>query len=191
FGRVVGGAIVLGAVHGVLFVAGALFTVATVLPSIPKLTDPEFMPRFEPETFKPEEFRRIAAWLTELLRALTDALGVWVALLTASALVFIFTLFWIQALVMDEAGVFKAIRISVGFVKRNFKTTLGIGGLWIIAQGFTKAIFPGGGMGGGGPGYGYGFSFPPPLEAIFQLLIATFFTLLLYVVYADRTGKLQ
>jgi hypothetical protein len=190
FGRIIGGAILLTMVHGILIAGGVLFTIATLLPSIPKLTEPEFMPRFEPEIFKPEEFTRIAAWLTVLLRALSDALGVWVAILTVSAVVFIFTLFWIQALVVDEVGVFKAIRTSVGFVRRNLKTTFGIAGLWIIAQGFTRAIFPGGGMIGGGPGYGYGFSFPSPLEAVFQLMIATFFTLFLYVVYADRTGKL-
>ena len=190
FGKIVGGVILLAIVHGIVIAVGILLTVATVLPSIPKLTEPEFMPKFEAGAFEPERFTRLAAWLTELLRAVSDTLGVWVALLTVSALVFIFTLFWIQALVVDEVGIIKAIGTSIGFVRRNFKTTIGIAGLWIIAQGFTRAVFPGGGMGGGGPGYGYGFGFPPPLQAIFQLLIATFFTLLLYTVYMDKTGKI-
>lgn len=191
FGKIVGGAIILAIVHGIIIVAGVFLTVATILPNIPKLTEPEFMPEFKPGTFEPERFTKLAAWLTELLRAVSDAIGMWVILLTVSALIFILTLFWIQALVVDEVGIIKAIGTSIGFVRRNFKTTIGIAGLWIIAQGFTRAIFPGGGMGGGGPGYGYGFGFPPPLQAIFQLLIAAFFTLLLYTVYMDKTGKIS
>jgi hypothetical protein len=78
-------------------------------------------------------------------------------------------------------------------VKNNFKTTLGIAALYIIATGFTGAIFPGGGGGGGGGapsgGYGFGFGIPAPLEAIFRLLIATFFMLYMFVVYADKKVK--
>jgi hypothetical protein len=75
-------------------------------------------------------------------------------------------------------------------VKSNFKTTLGIAALYIIATGFTGAIFPGGGGGGGGGGTGgYGFSMVihAPLDAIFRLLITTFFMLYLFTAYADKT----
>jgi hypothetical protein len=85
------------------------------------------------------------------------------------------------------------LKRSTAFVRKNFKTTLGLAALYIIATGFTGAIFPGGGGGGGGGGAGggYGISLviPAPLEAIFRLLITTFFMLYLFVVYAERSGR--
>jgi uncharacterized membrane protein len=108
-------------------------------------------------------------------------------------LVFLFTVFWVQSVAIDNVGALRAFGRSISFVKRNFKTTLGIAALYIIATGFTRAIFPGGGGGGGGGGAGggYGFSLviPAPLEAIFRLLITTFFMLYLFVVYAETTRK--
>ena len=66
--------------------------------------------------------------------------------------------------------------------------------LYIIATGFTGAIFPGGGGGGGGgagtAGYGFSMVIPAPLEAVFQLLITTFFMLYMFVVYADKKTEL-
>ena len=112
-------------------------------------------------------------------------------LVTIEALIFIFTLFWIPAVVIDNLGVFSAIRRSISFVKENFYTTIGFFGLYIIAELFTGEIFPGGGGGGGGPGFGFGFAIAPSLEAIFNLLIMTFFVLLLFAIYADRTGQLK
>jgi len=78
-------------------------------------------------------------------------------------------------------------------VKNNFRTTLGLAALYIIATGFTGAIFPGGGGGGGGgagtAGYGFSLVIPAPLEAVFQLLITTFFMLYMFVVYADKKAE--
>jgi len=190
FGKLLAGVILLTIVYGIIIVAGSILTIALILPEIPKIPAPEVMPEVPTKVFGPEAFSGLAPWLIEILKILSDALGIWLVLLTVSGLIFIFTLFWVQTLVVDDVGVFKAIGTSIKFVRRNLKTTFGVVSLWIIAQGFTRAIFPGGGMGGGGPGYGWGFGFPPPLQAVFQLLIATFFTLLLYVVYMDRTGKM-
>jgi hypothetical protein len=122
-------------------------------------------------------------------------------LVAVGFLVYLFTLTWIQACVIEEVGVLKAIRMSCGFVARNFYAVLGYLGLYIIANGFTAQIFPGGGGGGGWGGVlnlpfisltgggGFGFGLPAPLAAVFNLLISTFFTLYLYVIYADRSGK--
>jgi hypothetical protein len=189
FGKVLGGVILLGIIYGIIIAIGVILTLSIILPNIVRLTAPESIGEFPIRTFEPERIARLTSWLLEVFKMISDPLWIWLVLSTAAGLIFIFTLFWIQALVVDEVGILRAIGRSIKFVKNTFKTTLGIIGLWIIAQGFTRAIFPGGGMGGGGPGYGYGFGFPPPLQAIFQLFIATFFTLLLYTVYMDKTGK--
>jgi len=191
FGKILGGFILFAIVYGIIMLVGLILSAAVILPGILKLTASRAMPGPPVRIAEAERYAGFAAWLIELLRVISDVIGVWLLLATISGFIFIFTLFWIQALVVDEVGTVRAIRTSISFVRKNFKTTLGVASLWIIAQGFTHAIFPGGGMGGGGPGYGYGVGFPPPLQAAFQLLIATFFTLLLYTVYAGRTGKIQ
>jgi hypothetical protein len=190
FGKICGGVLLLGVVYGVIIAVGMILTVAMILPGIPKVSSPEAVPSPLVGTYEPEKLTNLMNWLIEIFRMLSVPLGVWLALFTLSGILFLFTLFWVQALVVEDFGVFRAIGASIRFVQHNFKTTLGIVSLWIIAQGFTSAIFPGGGMGGGGLGYGYGFAFPAPLQAIFHLLVATFFTLLLYTVYMDRVGKI-
>ncbi len=133
--------------------------------------------------------------LKTIFKLFANFSGVVLIITTIASLIFIFTLFWIPAAVVDELGVFKAIGRSINFVKENFYTTIGYLGLYIIAQLFTSRIFPGGGGGGGGGGpqggYGFGLVIEPGLEAIFNLLITTFFVLLLFAIYADRTGKLK
>jgi uncharacterized membrane protein len=128
-----------------------------------------------------------------IIAAIGNTVGVWLAIVTLAGLVFLFTVFWVQSAVVDDVGSLRALGRSVSFVRNNFKTTLGIAALYIIATGFAGAIFPGGGGGGGGGGAGggYGFSLviPAPLEAIFGLLITTFFMFYMFVVYADKTGK--
>lgn len=132
--------------------------------------------------------------LMQIMAVVANTLGVWLVIATSVGIVFLFTLFWLQSAVLDETGALRALGKSVSFVKNNFVTTLGIVGLYVIATGFTGAIFPGGGGGGGGGALNGAFSFslviPPPLEAIFRLLITTFFMLYMFLVYADRKGKL-
>jgi len=190
FGKILSGFILFAVVYGIILLVGLILTLAMILPIIPKVAAPRATPDLPLKISESERLSGFAAWMIELFKMVSDTVGLWLLLLTISGCIFMFTLFWIQALVVDELGTIKAVGTSITFVRRNLKTTLGIASLWIIAQGFTNAIFPGGGMGGGGPGYGYGFGFPPPLQAIFQLLIATVFTLLLYTVYASRTGKI-
>jgi len=131
--------------------------------------------------------------ISQIIAAVGNTIGVWLIVVTLAGLVFLFTVFWVQSAALDDVGAFGALGRSISFVKNNFVTTLGIAALYIIATGFSGAIFPGGGGGGGGgaPTGGYGFSLviPAPLEAIFRLLITTFFMLYMFVVYADKKEK--
>jgi len=188
FGRILGGIIALAVIHIVLIILGIAATFAVLLPLVMRFVPTEIAPSlFAPFPTGLPEF-------SEIIAAVGNTIGVWLVIGTLGGLVLLFTVFWIQSAVLDDVGALNALGRSVSFVKNNFKTTLGIAALYIIATGFTGAIFPGGGGGGGGDGLGggYGFSLviPAPLEAIFRLLITTFFVLYMFVVYADRTGKL-
>jgi len=187
FGRILGGIVVLAVIYIVLVILGIVATFAVFLPLIirfaPTVIAPGALPPFP--TGMPE-----ISWI---IAAIGNTIGVWLLIVTLSGLVFLFTLFWVQSVALDDVGAISALGRSLSFVRKNFKTTLGIAALYIIATGFTGAVFPGGGGGGGGgaAGGGYGFSLviPAPLEAIFRLLITTFFMLYMFLVYADKMGK--
>ncbi|WP_455363326.1 DUF7847 domain-containing protein [[Eubacterium] cellulosolvens] len=187
FGRILGGIVVLAVIYIVLAIVGIAATFAVILPLVM---------RFLPTGVTPGALPPIPSGLPEISRiiaAIGNTAGVWLVITTLAGLVFLFTLFWVQSAALDDVGALRALGRSMSFVKSNFKTTLGIAALYIIATAFTGDIFPGGGGGGGGGGAdgGYGFSLiiPAPLEAVFRLLITTFFMLYMFVVYADKTGK--
>lgn len=187
FGRILGGIVILAVIYIVLVILGVVATFAVFLPLIM---------RFVPTGITPGAFPAFPTGLPEIsqiIAAIGNTIGVWLLIGTLGGLVFLFTVFWVQSAALDDVGALRALGRSISFVRNNFKTTLGIAALYIIATGFTGAIFPGGGGGGGGGapsgGYGFGFGIPAPLEAIFRLLIATFFVLYMFVVYADKTGK--
>jgi hypothetical protein len=189
FGRILVGIVVLAIIYLILAIVGLAATFVVILPLVM---------RFLPTAMMPSGFPTIPQGMPEISRiiaAVGNTVGIWVAIITLVGLVFLFTVFWVQSVAIDNVGALRALGRSISFVKGNFKTTLGIAALYIIATGFTGAIFPGGGGGGGGGGAGaaggYGFSLviPAPLQAIFRLLITTFFMLYLFVVYADKTGK--
>lgn len=187
FGRILGGIVVLALIYVVLVILGLVATFAVILPLIM---------RFVPTGITPGAFLPFPTGLPEISRiiaAVGSTIGIWLLIGTLGGLVFLFTVFWVQSAALDDVGALRALGRSISFVKNNFKTTLGIAALYIIASGFTAAIFPGGGGGGGGGGLGGAYSFslviPAPLQAIFRLLIATFFVLYLFVVYADKKGK--
>jgi hypothetical protein len=185
FGRILGGIVVLAVIYILLVGVGFAATFVVILPLIMSLIPANILAGGSPTipTGLPESSRIIAT--------VGNTFGVWLVIVTLAGLVFLFTLFWVQSLAVDDVGVLGALGRSVSFVKNNFGTTLGLAALYIIATGFTGAIFPGGGGGGGGGGAGqagYGFSLiiPAPLEAVFRLLITTFFMLYMFVIYADK-----
>jgi hypothetical protein len=183
FGRILGGIIVLSVIYLLLIVVGVAATFAVILPLVM---------RFQPTGITPGGFPTIPSGLPEISRiiaAVGNTLGVWLVIITFIGLVFLFTVFWVQSVALDDVGVLRGFGRSISFVKNNFKTTLGIAALYVIATGFTQSIFPGGGGGGGGAGGSFSLVIPAPLQAIFQLLITTFFMLYMFVIYTDRTKK--
>lgn len=184
-GRIFGGIVILAVIYIVLVILGIVATFAVLLPLII---------RFIPGAFPlvPPGYPAVPD-ISQIIAAVGNTIGVWLVVVTLAGLVFLFTVFWVQSAALDDVGAFGALGRSISFVKNNFATTLGIAALYIIATGFSGAIFPGGGGGGGGgaPTGGYGFSLviPAPLEAIFRLLITTFFMLYMFVVYADKKEK--
>jgi hypothetical protein len=186
FGRILAGTVALAVIYLVLVIVGIGATFAVILPLIMRYLPSGVTSGAASVPSGLQEVSRI-------LSAIGNTVGIWIAIVTLIGLVFLFTVFWVQSAAIDNVGALGALARSVSFVRKNFKTTLGIAALYIIATGFTGAIFPGGGGGGGGGGAGggYGFSLviPAPLEAIFRLLITTFFVLYLFVVYAQRSGK--
>lgn len=186
FGRILAGTVALAVIYLVLVIVGIGATFAVILPLIMR-----YLPSgvTSGATSIPSGLQEVS----RILAAIGNTVGIWIAIVTLIGLVFLFTVFWVQSAAIDNVGALGALARSISFVKKNFKTTLGIAALYVIATGFTGAIFPGGGGGGGGGGAGggYGFSLviPAPLEAIFRLLITTFFMLYLFVIYAQRSGK--
>lgn len=180
-GRILGGIVVLAVIYITLVLVGVAGTFAVLLPLImryvPALTGAGGIPTPEPPPIQ------------QIIAVFGNTFGVWLIIVTLTGLVFLFTVFWVQSAALDNVGPLRAFRRSISFVKNNFMTTLGIAALYIIATGFTGAIFPGGGGGGGGgqnAGFGFSLVIPPPLEAIFRLLITTFFMLYMFLVYADK-----
>jgi hypothetical protein len=97
----------------------------------------------------------------------------------------LFTLFWIPSIIVSQMSVAQGFSNSVAFVRKNFYTVIGYAGLVIIAVRFTATIFPGLTR----VARGYALSTPSALGGVFQVLIQTFFVLLLYAIYIDRTPK--
>jgi len=199
FARILGGNIVLFLIYLALTIYLLLLFIGVglVFPPVPP-TIPTAPPTIQDITRTFLEVRGdlmavpMAVWL-DALRLIARYSVVALSLAIVSFLVYVFTLPWIQACVIEDVGVLKAIRTSVGFVAKNFYTIMGYLGLYIIAIGFTSSIF----LGSGIPTLpftpltgGRGFGIAGLLGAASTLLIMTFFTLLLYVVYAGRTGKL-
>ena len=190
FGRILAGIVVLAVIYILLVGVGVAATFVVILPLIMSVIPADILAGGSPTipTGLPE--------ISRIIATVGNTVGVWLVIVTLAGLVFLFTLFWVQSAAVDEVGALRALGRSVSFVKNNFRTTLGLAALYIIATGFTAAIFPGGGGGGGGgagtAGYGFSLVIPAPLEAVFRLLITTFFMLYMFVVYADKkTGPRQ
>lgn len=138
FARILGGHIVLFLIYLLLILIGVGLGFLLVLTTIQDIAQRVLEVKWD-LTAVPLTF-----WL-EALKPMARFSGVALGLVTIGFLVYLFTLLWIQACVIEEVGVLKAIRMSCGFVAKNFYTAIGYLGLYIIANGFTSRIFPGGG----------------------------------------------
>jgi len=186
FGRVVAAAVITVVVLLVLALAGLATIISIGLPVLRRI-----MERISGQGLTGPIAGEPLETLARVIRLAASSGGVVLVFLTLAGLWLLFTLFWIPAIVVSDLGLFSALSRSFSFVKRNFYTVIGYAGLYIIAERFTRTIFPGGGGGGGGggvgAGYGFGFGIAPALEGVFQVLIQAFFILLLYAIYVDRT----
>lgn len=191
FGRVVAAALITGLVLLVLALAGLATIVSIGLPMLRRTIE-----RIPGQGLTGPIAGEPLETLAKVMRLAASSGGMVLIFLTLAGLWLLFTLFWIPAIVVSDLGLLSALSRSVSFVKRNFYTTIGYAGLYIIADRFTRTVFPGGGGSGGGGGigarYGFGFGIAPALEGVFQVLIQAFFILLLFAIYIDRTrGRRQ
>jgi lysylphosphatidylglycerol synthetase-like protein (DUF2156 family) len=117
---------------------------------------------------------------------------------------YIFLLPWMQALVMDDLGIVKSIKSSFAFARKNLATMIGYvvisGVAWIAASWVASFMWP---------SFSYSELTSPAVYTngvrimesmlrannivyyLISALLSAFFTLLMFVVYADRTRSLQ
>ena len=109
---------------------------------------------------------------------------------------------WMQALVMDDLGIIASIKSSFRFVRRNFGTIIGYVGIsafaWIVVSWAASLIWP---------SFSYSELTTPAvymnstrllglllgatnmINSVISALLSGFFTLLLFLIYADRTRE--
>jgi len=115
-------------------------------------------------------------------------------------LLYIFLFPWMQALVMDDLGIVGAIKASVAFVRRNLATIIGFAVIYAIvwiAASWVTSLFS--------PSFSYSeltrqsiymnssrlletlLGASNVANSVISALLSAFFTLLLFMIYADRT----
>ncbi len=190
FLRILGGRILVGIAVIVPIAAGIGALAASILTlNIGPLTPPE---QLTPET--------IIGLLAPMILGL---LGILVVVGLIELVLYIFLLPWMQALVMEDLGIWGSIKTSVRFVRRNFATMIGyvvISAIaWIAVSWATSFLWP---------SFSYSELTRPALYAsgtrllglmlrasnlansMITALLSAFFTLLLFIIYADRTRGL-
>jgi hypothetical protein len=187
FPRILGGRILVGVIVVIPIAAlVAAFIVSIAALNIGPLTTPE---QPTPET--------LAGLFAPRLIAL---LGILVIVGLVELVLYIFLLPWMQALVMDELGVWASIKTGFSFVRRNFVTTIGylvISLVASIAVYWVSSFFS--------PGLSYALLSQPAVytsgtrllglilgagavvNSLISAVLSAFFTLLLFMIYADRT----
>lgn len=190
FLRILGGRILIGVIAVVPIAAG----IAAIATSILTLNVGRLTP---PEELVPE------AIITLLGPIIFGLIGFFVIVGLIELVLYIFLLPWMQALVMDDLGIWGSIKASFAFVKRNFATTIGyivIAAIaWIAASWVTSLWWP---------GLSYSELTKPSvymdslrmlglvlgagsvISSAISALLSGFFTLLLFLIYADRTRGL-
>ncbi len=187
FLRILGGRILVAAILAIPVVAGIAAVAASVLGiSIGQLVPPEGL---APST--------VVSLLAPVVLGL---LGIILAVGLIELVLYVFLLPWMQALVMDDLGIAKSIKLSLAFVRRNFPTMMGYvvisGVAWVVASWVASFMWP---------GFSYSELTNPIVYAngtrllemmlrannivyyVISALLSAFFTLLMFLIYADRT----
>lgn len=190
FLRILGGRILIGVIAVVPIAAG----IAAIATSILTLNVGRLIP---PEELVPE------AIITLLGPIIFGLIGVFVIVGLIELVLYIFLLPWMQALVMEDLGIWGSMKASFAFVRRNFATTIGYiviaAIVWIAASWVTSLWWP---------GLSYSELTKPSvyvdslrmlglmlgpgsvISSAISALLSGFFTLLLFLIYADRTRRL-
>jgi hypothetical protein len=187
FLRVLGGRILVGLILAVPIIVGVVTVAASVLGlNIGQLAPPG---ELTPTT--------IVSLLAPIIIGL---LGIILVVGLVELALFILLLPWMQALVMDDIGIVKSVKASFGFVRKNLATMIGyvvISGIASVVAAWIASLV--------WPSFSYSELTNPNiytngtrmLELMFRAnnivyyvisaLLSAFFTLLLFVIYADRT----
>ena len=187
FLRILGGRIVVTVILVLPIAAGIVAVAASVL----TLTVTQLTP---PEEITP------GAIVSLLAPIFFELLGIILVVGLIELVLYIFLLPWMQALVMDDLGIVKSIKLSFVFARKNLATMIGYtvisGVAWIAASWIASFIWP---------SFSYSELTRPNvytngaslLELMFRAnniiyyvistLLSAFFTLLMFVIYADRT----
>jgi hypothetical protein len=187
FLRILGGRILVALILAVPVAIGIVAAAASVL----TLKAGQLTP---PEEIIPE------AIVSLLAPIIFQLLGIIVVIGLIELVLYIFLLPWMQTLVMDDLGIVKSIKLSFFFVRKNLATMIGYivisGAAWIAASWITSFVWP---------SFSYSELTRPTvytngarlLELMFRAnniayyvisaLLSAFFTLLMFVIYADRT----
>ena len=190
FLRILGGRILVGVIVVVPIAAGIAAIATSILTlNVGRLTPPA---ELDPQT--------IIALLGPIVFGL---IGVFVIVGLIELVLYIFLLPWMQALVMDDLGIWGSVKASFLFVRRNFATMIGyivIAAVAWIAASWLTALF--------WPSLSYSELTKPSIymdpfrmlglvlgagsiiSSVISALLSGFFTLLLFLIYADRTRGL-
>lgn len=186
FLRILGGRILFGIIMVIPIAVGIAVTVASILTlNIGQLNPTELAPS------------TIIGLLGPILLGMFGILLI-VGLIELVLYIFLFP--WMQALVMDDLGIVGSIKASVAFVRRNLATIIGYAVIyaiaWIAASWIASML---------SPSFSYSeltrqsiyMNSTRLLEALLgassvansvvSALLSAFFTLLLFMIYADRT----
>jgi len=186
FLRILGGRILYGIIVVLPIAAGIAAVAASFLTlNIGQLTPGELNP----------------ATIVSLLGPIILGLfGIFLIVGLVELVLYIFLLPWMQALVMDDLGIWGSIKSSFTFVRRNFATMIGyvvISAIaWIAASWVASLLWP---------SFSYSELTRPSVymnstrllglllgasnvaSSVISALLSAFFTLLLFMIYADRT----
>jgi hypothetical protein len=186
FLRILGGRIIVGAILAVPVAVGIVAVAASVLGlNIGQLTPEELTPT------------SIVSLLAPIIFGL---LGIILVVGLVELVLFIFLLPWMQALVMDDIGIVKSIKVSFGFVRKNLATMVGYvvisGVASVVTAWIASFVWPSFSYSeltrpdiytNGGRLLGLMFRANNIVYYVISALLSAFFTILLFVIYADRT----
>jgi hypothetical protein len=188
FLRILGGRILIGVIVVVPVAAGIAAIAASILTlNVGQPTPP-------PGELTP------ATIVGLLAPIILGMFGILVIVGLIELVLYIFLLPWMQALVMDDLGIWGSIKSSFTFVRRNFATMIGyvvISAIpWIAASWMASLLWP---------SFSYSELTRPSVymnstrllglllgasnvaSSLISALLSAFFTLLLFMIYADRT----